>query len=57
MFLPENNIRLEIELLLIALDIDVHDASVQRDIDFTLNKITRVLEIHTEAVRKNNVER
>jgi hypothetical protein len=46
MFIPENNIRLEIELLLIALGIDVRDALVQRDIHFTLSKIIRVVEIH-----------
>jgi hypothetical protein len=46
-FIPENHIRLEIELLLIALGIDVYDAAVQRDIDLTLSKIVRVLEIHT----------
>jgi hypothetical protein len=47
MFIPENNIRLELELLLITLSIDVHDAEVERDIDLTLRKIIRVLEIHT----------
>jgi len=52
MAIPENNIRLELELLLIARGVSLNDIAVQQDIDLTLCKIVRVLEVHREAERQ-----